>query len=281
MSKHNILLPTDFSDNAWSAAVYALKLYAEQECTFYFLHSSVLKVSTMSSMSNKLTDAMIANATKDLADLKQMAESANPNANHDFKTILSVYDLDDAIKATVKEYKIDLVVMGTKGATGADEILFGSNTVTVIGKIKTCPILAIPEEFDFVKPKQIAFPTDYNRFYGEELDKLKELADLYNSKIRIVHVNKNEVLTEKQNYNLSMLKVSLEDYNHTFHWMPDYESKEQVIKDFVSELDIDILVMIHYQHSFIESIVKEPVIKHLGFHVTIPFLIIPETKGLV
>jgi len=273
--KKNILLPTDFSDNAWSAALYTLKLYAEKDCTFYFLHSAKMKVSTMSSMSNKLLRVMTEEAKNNLSELKSMAENINTNANHSFETILSSYELQDAMDTIIKKYSINLVVMGTKGATKAHEIVFGSNTVNSIKNIKECPVLMVPDEFDYVKPEQIAFPTDFHRVYGDELLPLKQLASIYDSKIRIVHINKQDKLSDAQNTNLELLKTSLANYTHSFHWMPDYGNKEKIIKDFIEELDINILTMINYKHSFIESIIKEPVIKKLGFQPTIPFLVIP------
>ncbi|WP_323789539.1 universal stress protein [Psychroserpens sp.] len=273
--KTNILLPTDFSDNAWSAAVYSLKFYAEEECTFYFLHSSKIKISSMSSISNKLSGIMAENAMKELNELKEMAEKTNVNANHDFEIIFSIEDLQDAIETSVTKYDIDLVIMGTKGVTKAQGVFFGSNTIQIIKKMKLCPVLIIPDEFDFLEPQQIAFPTDFNHFYGEELVPLKRLADVYNSKIRIVHINEEENLTTLQSYNLAMLKTNLEDYPHSFHWMPTYAKKTKEINDFIEELDIDILAMINYKHSFIESIINEPIIKKIGFHPTVPFLVIP------
>ncbi|RNC87750.1 MAG: universal stress protein [Winogradskyella sp.] len=274
----NILLPTDFSDNAWSAAVYALKLYADEECTFYFLHSSKIKASAMSNITNRLLRVMTENAKRDLAELKEMAEKANTNASHNFETILSSEDLHDSIKRTIAQFNIDLVVMGTKGATKAKEILFGSNTVNVFKKIKECPVLVVPDEYDFETPKQIVFPTDFNRFYGEELISLKRLAELHNSKIKILHINEENNLSDIQNYNFSMLKAYLEDYPHTFHWMPDYAKKSQAINEFIEELGINILAIINYKHSFIENIIKEPVLKKIGFHPTVPFLVIPGSE---
>lgn len=275
MSK-NILLPTDFSDNAWSAVVYALHLYAEEECKFYFLHSFKMKVSSMSNLSNKLLTVISDNAMKDLKELKEMAVNSNINANHEFEILLSSINLEDTIDNAIEKYNIDLVVMGTKGATGTKEFFFGSNTVRIIKKIKQCPVLIVPDEYDFAEPKQIAFPTDFNRFYGEELLPLRDLAGLYDSRIRIVHINKDDQLSNLQDYNRTMLKSYLKDYAHSFHWMPDYDSKTQEIHDFIEELEIDILVMINYKHSFIENIIKEPIIKKIGFHPTIPFLVIPS-----
>ncbi|WP_298238408.1 universal stress protein [uncultured Algibacter sp.] len=275
--KRHILLPTDFSDNSWSAAVYALKLFADVECKFYFLNSTIIKISTLSNLSNKLLKTMQEAAMKELLDLKALAESDNANANHDFQIVLSNKDLKKAIKATIKEWNIDLIIMGTKGATGAKEIFFGSNTIHVIKGIRGCPILIVPEEYSFVSPKQIAFPTDFNRFYeNKELYPIKQLADLYNSKIRIVHINKEEKLNDIQEYNIIMLQTYLSNYEHSLHWMPKYAKIAVEINDFIEELEIDILAMVNYKHSFIEKIINEPIIKKIGFQPIIPFLVIPE-----
>ena len=271
-----ILLPTDFSDNAWSAAVYALKLYAEETCTFYFLHSLVTRLSP-SNLTNKLLRIMTDNAMKELLELKEMAETSNSNPCHSFDIILSPHDLQSAIKTAVKSYEMELVIMGKKGVTGADELFFGGNTVETIQKMRLCPILTVPEDFDFVAPKQIAFPTDYNRFYDEkELRPIKDLARLNNAKIRILHINVEPHLNAVQEYNFTMLKQYLEDYEHSFHWMPNYAKKTEEIGEFIKDLKINILAMVNYKHSFIEYLLKEPVIKKIGKHPLIPFLVIPE-----
>ncbi|CAH8282350.1 nucleotide-binding universal stress UspA family protein [Mariniflexile fucanivorans] len=273
--QRKILLPTDFSDNSWSATVYALKLFKDEFCTFYFLNSAAIKASIMSN--KKLIESMKEDTMTELMSLKDLAETSNANANHDFQIIFSTKDLINAIKTAIEEFNIDLVIMGTKGTTPTKEFLFGSNTINIITNLKLCPILVIPEEYDFVKPSQIAFPTDFNRFYSEkELKPLKELADLYNSKIRIVHIITKGELNETQEYNLMILKSHLKNYEFELHWMPNYAKKVTEINDFIQELEINMLAMVNYKHSFIEKIMHEPVIKKIGFHPDIPFLVIPD-----
>jgi nucleotide-binding universal stress UspA family protein len=274
--KRSILIPTDFSDNAWNATVYALRLYSDEVCTFYFLNSwSVSNSAFGDYVVSGSEDSITDNAFLEMTELKEMAENADSNANHSFEIILSKEYLHDAIEFAVKQHEIDLVVMGTKGVTGAKEIFFGSNTVDIIKKMKLCPILVIPDEFEYVKPKQVAFPTDYNRFYGDELLPIKRLADVHDSKIRILHISEEKNLSKTQDYNLSMLKVYLENHPHSFHWMVDYAQKTEEINDFIEELDINILAMINYKHNFLENILNEPVIKKIGYHPIIPFLVVP------
>lgn len=277
--RHHILLPTDFSDNSWSAILYALKLYANEPCTFYFLHTWSFKNPTSRTyITSSFIDLNKEETKQDLINLKDKAKAESTNVDHKFKTIYSTEPLLDTIKSTIKDYKITLVIMGTKGATGATEFLFGSNTVNIVNKIRLCPVLIVPNAYNFVEPKQIAFPTDFNRFYGDELKPLLELTKLYNSKIQVVHVNVKDNLNEKQSYNLAMLKAYLEDHPSAFNWKPNFGTKEQAIIDFINEFDINILTMINYKHSFIESFLNEPVIQKIGFHTIIPFLVIPEFK---
>ena len=113
--KRKILLPTDFSDNAWSATIYALKLYADEECSFYFLNSVTIAGAPFEDLSSKLLKTLEEDAMKELLELKALAESGNTNSNHDFDIIISIEHLNKAIKDTIKKHDIDLIIMGTKG----------------------------------------------------------------------------------------------------------------------------------------------------------------------
>jgi nucleotide-binding universal stress UspA family protein len=216
-------------------------------------------------------------ALKDMLDLKQMIERVNANANHNFEILISNSDLKDALEAAIRRHDIQMIVMGTKGASGAKEFFFGSNTVSVINKVRLCTVLTIPDQFGFKEPKKIAFSTDFNRFYKEkELAPLKEVTDLFNSEINIVHLNNEEHLNELQEHNSKILENDLKDYKTHFYWIPNYGKKANDINDFIKEQKIDMLAMVNYKHSFIEKITKEPVIKTIGFQPVVPFLVIPE-----
>ncbi|MBU2939768.1 universal stress protein [Lacinutrix sp. C3R15] len=276
--KLNILLPTDFSDNSWSAIVYALKLYTNASCTFYFLNSTDNnRLEKRTHITGHFLEDLENKATKELLALKEQALEANANVNHDFEIIVSAEKLTKAIAKSVAEFAVHTIVMGTRGDSKKDNVFFGSNTVSVLKNIHSCPVLVVPDEFDFVEPKHVAFPTDYNRFYKDkELEVLRDLAELYNSSIKVVHIEEKKELSEVQQYNISKLDVYLQEVEHSFHWMPNYAKKTTVINDFIKELDINILAIVNYKHSFVENIIKEPIIKKIGYHPIIPFLVIPE-----
>lgn len=277
--RHQILIPTDFSENAWSAALYALKLYANKPCTFYFLHAwTFVNTGSRTYISPSYIDQLQDTAKGQLAALKERAIAESTNSEHDFKTIFTTDSLIDSLIFSIGKQKIDLLVMGTKGATGAKEFLLGSNSVSVINKVKLCPVMLIPDNYEFEVPDHIGFPTDFNRLYGEELLAIKELAALHNSAINILHINGLDKLSENQRNNFDILQEYLKEEKHTFYWKSDYAKKQLAIKDFIEENTINILTMINYEHSFIENLIKEPVINKIGYHTAIPFMVIPRIE---
>lgn len=276
--KRTILLPTDFSDNAFNALLYALKLYKNESCTFYFLNSTyILSSTTRTYITTKYVDELQRESLRKLTELKLQTEIANDNINHNFEIISSEEEVKLAIQKAVKLYAIDIIVMGTKGASNAIGIFMGSNTVDVLNKVKNCHILVIPDELEFVEPKQMLFPTDFNRFYeSKELEAIKKITMLYDSTIKILHINVEKKMSVTQEFNKKILSEYLENYPHSFHWESDYTNKSKTIATFIEENQIDILAMVNYKHSLIENILNEPVIKKIAFQPTVPLLIIPE-----
>ncbi len=279
----NILIPTDFSENAWNATKYALELFENEDCVFHLLNTYTPAIASSRFMAATIDGGSIENGAqlqskRGLQNWVERIGKTVKNPKHSFKTISSFSFLVDEIKETVEEVGIDLIVTGTKGASGMEEVFMGSNTVRIIKSVKNCPVLAIPRNFEFTKPKEIAFATDFNRFYTtSELQPLIEMAKTFDAVIRIVHVQyKIEALTELQQFNLNMLRKYLKEVEHYVHTVSELNSVSKTLEVFSEELDIHLLAMLNYQHSYMERMTREPVIKRVAFHTRIPLLVIPE-----
>ena len=278
-----ILIPTDFSDNAWNAICYALKLYAEEECEFFLLNTytpAIPSTRFIAPMSNgiRIEDAVRITSENGLQKTLERIQDQFPNPKHIFKTISSFNLLVEENKEVVDEFNINLVVTGTKGASGMDEVFMGSNTVRIIKCVKKCPVLAIPKNFDYSTPSEIAFATDFKRFYSaSELNPLIELAKTFDATIRIVYVQYEiKALDELQQFNLNMLRKYLKDVEHYVHTVSELNSVSKTLEVFSEELDIHLLAMFNYHHSYMERVTREPIVKKTAFHTQIPLLIIPE-----
>ncbi|SHG68520.1 universal stress protein [Flagellimonas flava] len=278
-----ILIPTDFSDNAWNAIDYAMQLFRNKECTFYLLNTYTPVIPSGRFMAKMIDGVRIVDAVRDssqegLRKTVERIQSKYRNPNHRFETVSSFNLLTEEVKDIVDSFGIHLVVTGTKGASGIEEVFMGSNTVRIIKNTKKCPILAIPQYFEFVTPTEIAFATDFNRFYSDsELEPLLELSRMFDATIRIVHVQYGiKALSELQQFNLNMLRRYLNGTEHYVHTVSELNSVSQTLEVFSQELNIHLLAMLNYQHSYMEQMTREPIVKRTAFHTQIPLLVIPE-----
>jgi len=278
-----IILPTDFSDNAYNAICYAIKLFKDEECTFYLLNTYTPAIYQAEYVLHSpgqigLGDIYQENSLSQLKDLKKQLIAEFNNKKHTFMVHSAFNTLVEEIVETSKNEQADMVIMGTQGATGAKEILIGTNTVHVIKKA-CCPVIAIPPNFKYENPKEILFPTDLGINYQEEqLEALVSLAQHHISRIDIMHVSAGYDLSDKQLKNKEKLEKILGKIAHLFHEMPNQEITT-AINSFQQKNKVNFMVMIQNRHTFLERLFIDPIIKKLGFHVTIPFMVIPPHKN--
>ncbi len=280
-----ILLPTDFSDNSWNAITYILQLFNNVECSFTLLHTYTpviyhIEYMQASSAQFQVTDSVKEVAEKKLQEMQQRIQLEFNNPKHTFSQIVSFNTLISEIEELQKGNVMDMIVMGTKGATGLKEILFGSNTVHILKKAK-CPVLAIPSNFSFQPPLEVLFPSDYKiDFQEEHVQDIKNIAGLYCSRINILNVAYSYNLSEQEEINRQKLEGYFKNITHLFHRIRNQDVQE-AITTFQLKNHIDILIMINNKNSFFENLLFRSKINQIGFHLNIPFLVIPSYKDKV
>ncbi|MCK8520948.1 universal stress protein [Aquimarina sp. D1M17] len=276
-----VLIPTDFSDNSWNAIVYAMALYANIPCEFTLLNTYELKsVQLASTLSSQRVGYFYDSVKEESQEgLKMIIDDINncrTNSAHVFKTFSKQGSFVEVVQNLVTTSVFDMIVIGTKGATGAKELFLGSNAQNLIKGVDHCPVLVIPEESFFKDISELAFATDFERmYYKSEVRPIINLAEYYDARVRMIHVYDDPKLSHVQRYNSNSLEQYFKNIKYDFHVIPDFSTIEKAIQAFCEEFEIDILVMVKYEHSFIERLMREPVIKKISFHTTIPFLIIP------
>ncbi len=276
-----IILPTDFSENAYNAISYALQLFKEEECTFYLLNTYTPVLYDSEYMYHNptvsLDEIYSSNSKKGLKRLEKRIKKENNNPKHRFEK-LSVFNfLIDEINNQIEEKNIDLVVMGTKGATGAQEILFGTQTIHTIKKSK-CPVLAIPSDYEFKSLKNILLPSDLSIGFREnQLEILKNISTKNQAKIHILHVMQDADLNDIQKEGKAVLTSFFKNNSVQFHFIGDQDIQE-AINGFQKDHQVEMLSMINNKHSFFENLFFKPIIHKIGFHIKVPFLVVPSGK---
>ncbi|WP_411030512.1 universal stress protein [Spongiimicrobium sp. 3-5] len=271
-----ILLPTDFSKNALNAIRYALELYKNETCDFYFLNAYQVNGYSIDSMMVPEPGEMAYEAAKKASEdgfTKLMAIlKLNSQPNHTYHTVSTFNSLLYAIKNMIAINDIDLIIMGTKGATGSDAVIFGTNTVNIMENITECPVLAIPEDFKFSPPNEIAFPTDYKTpFKRRELNNLLEIAKMHNTSIKVLHVKQAPKLSTVQQSNKVLLESILKGHNYSHHELTDIKVKKGILS-FIQSRDVDMVAFMNKKHHFFGSILAKPLVKEIGYDAEIPIL---------
>lgn len=277
-----ILIPTDFSENAWNTISFTMQFLKEERCTFYFLHTYtpsfyrmdyILGGPEFSAIPDEGVNSSLAGLEETLVKVKEQYD----NPKHIYETVSAFNVLTDEINELVEKKNIDLIIMGTQGASGAKEIFLGTNTVHAIRKAKV-PILAIPSAYNFKGIEKILFTSDYwSKYNRNELYNAIEIAKIYNAEITVLHIKEEHGLTKEQEENKAFLGLCLGQISYKFKEekgtnMPD------VIIDYLKENKYELLVMMNRKHSFFERILIRQNIDQIGFHVKIPFLVIPDTS---
>lgn len=282
MKKQRIVLPTDFSENAWHAMKYAFTIFRDVPCDFFIVNAFQVGTSGLSTKMGMANDTRLFQLMKEESEreLKRVMEriaGRGTNNKHTFKTLSIADSLVNAIGKTVYNKGVDYVVMGTKGASGVREVFMGSNTYKIIKEIDFCPILAIPDEFE-IEPtiESILLATGYEHsFETYELKPILKLAKHFGSNIKIVHVGPEEAMNEKQLESKKALEGRLKKADYQFVDAAKNISVNATLQQLIEEDDsIQLIVMINHDHTFFERLTREPVIKKIAFNTKVPFLVI-------
>lgn len=275
-----ILLPTDFSNNSINAINYAVKLFESIPCDFYllnvqkassFISDDMMTVSSSTTIYNTLIDA----AKKSITNIISQIENKFKNKNHSFHSVVDYDNFVDSINQTCENYDIDLIVMGTKGASGLEKVLFGSNTVHVIQRSKR-PVLAIPNGSVFKGLEAIGFTCSFSSTYSlNDFKALKDLVKIYKSKLEVLHVIEEHDYEEQvaQNIDFFQKNFPLIAYHRiTSNDKNIYNS----IHDFSVENNISMVAMLSKKHSFFNRLFSKHAVETFAFNVDIPLLVLKQ-----
>ena len=178
----------------------------------------------------------------------------------------------EVLKENVEKYSIDLVIMGTRGKSEESDIAYGRNSVVVMEKIRSCPVMAIPANVLITEPKEIVFAASYKWEYREkEMRVFVDFCKEINASVKVLHVGKDENLSEKQKINKRRLEEFLAPLNFSFHWNEKEEVREALLK-FIETKNSDMIVFVNRKHWFFGGVFSNPLVKNLGIHSTVPIL---------
>lgn len=276
-----ILVPTDFSNNATKAVDYAVAIAEKAGAEIILLNTLAVVDTTFSSRNavfEEYNNALAADLKEQLKGLQQTVEK---KSTVNITTKFFKGGIADSILKCAIDENINLIVMGTRGASGIERMLWGSTTAGIIGNT-TIPVLAIPKGAEWKGLKNILFATRHFEADDKTLIPILNLAQLESA---LVHV---AVFTDTDDEDLSdylkhgrllntyqqTLPVRYKDVKFKTEHLEGKEF-EDTIEQYIKGYDIDMLAMTTHKRSFWGSMFSRSMTKSMAYHINIPLLAIP------
>lgn len=278
-----ILLPTDFSNNSINAIHYALRLFKDEPCEFYilniqkassFISDDMLVMSSTATIYNTLVEA----AKKSIDNLIGNLKKQFKNKNHSFHALVDYDNFVDSVNQITEQYHIDLIVMGTHGASGLKKMLFGSNTVHVIKRSKV-PVLVIPDKCRFKTLDEVGFTTSFKSKYEEkDFNLLKDLLNKQKSHLFVMHVIQDEDAEMELNHDVDFFKSYFNDVS--IQRIPKHtDSVYNGIHEFADAHKLKMIVMLGKTHSFLNRLFSEYRVETFAFKIDLPLLVLKQVEN--
>ncbi len=273
----SILVPTDFSASAKAAAHYAAQLALKMKAKVILL--SVVEMDTSEVVLHnwkKLENQLRRSAKRDLEKLLKEVKSRAADDLDISYDIAAGIPMQEVIERYAREKKVNLIVMGTKGATGLRKILRGTNTARVI-EHSSVPVIAIPAKATFKQLKKIVYATDLKNI-AKEIQSLCAFASLFQAEILILHTvpAKGSGRLDKK---LEPELINVAHYSAISYHQVGSDSIDQAISRFVDETQADMLTMFTRELDFYQKLFGKSVTRTMAFQSRVPLLVFNRTKG--
>ncbi len=271
-----ILVPTDFSDCATAAAQVAIDIAQKANAEIHFIHfcepsADVRHVTIRGEVQPSLhhRNKEESKARTALDELVVLAEHQGVRAIPQ----LVFTKNDEGIEDYIKPLNIDLLVMGSHGASGIRELVIGSTTQHVI-RLSPVPVLVVKRrERPFVL-NHIVYASDFKTDYIKPFRHILELAKLWSSQIHLLYINTPLNFHETKDV-LSDMKRFMQSFKNAAYVSHVYDAidEERGIHQFTNSHPADLVALTTHGHTGFVKMLTSSLTESLVNHEVVPVLV--------
>ena len=274
-----ILFPTDFSEAANRAFIYALQFAQKWESTIITLHvfspvdvMDVYAPYGYQDVQEALKRNQFNRYLEAVESLKKMAEE-HGYGEVSIRHIMEEGPTVDTIVKVAEKEKVDCIVMGTTGAHGLKE-LFISSVAAELLENAPCMVLAVPQSasFDGIIDN-IAFTTSYKPEETTALQRLEQIAEPFGATIHSVNIDLAH--TEFYLNQMDTYKADFVGKDHLTFSVVEGTDFYGALTNFLKDNEVDILAMVTHKRNFIQELFQYSRAKLMSYHSETPVLSIP------
>jgi nucleotide-binding universal stress UspA family protein len=258
-----VIVPVDFSSTSLHAARYAANLLVGHYGVTLLLYHSYSRESDADEASEEL-----GNLQKEL--MEEFIVKIETLHHHES-------DFVDGLERAARHRKADLVIMGITGKSAIAQVLFGSNTLKMAAT-KACPVMIVPESTPLSDIKNVLLTSDFkNTRNATPSAPIKSVLKAFTPQLHVINVDKDHYISLTENYEREKqdLKEMFKEYNPEFYFMRLFEF-EEALNMFAEDKQIDLIIAIQKNHSFMENLFRRSHTKLMSYHSKVPILVVHE-----
>ena len=271
-----IIVPTDFSAISNNAIDYAIDLAKATGSSILLFHAYQVPVSMtdVPIVLLSVEDLQKSNESK-MDDVKKSVQGRTGNSIKIYAET-KLGDTVDELEEVCAKVKPFAVVMGTKGATGMERVLFGSTTLTTIRHLNW-PVIVVPPGKKYSTIKKIGFACDFREVvHTTPTHFIKDFVKEFNAELHVLNVDyKNSHFKPNTPQESVLLHTLLEDLNPKYDFIED-ANIEVGIEKFAEKNNLDLVITIPKKHKLLEGLFRKSHTKDLIFHSHLPIMCVHE-----
>jgi nucleotide-binding universal stress UspA family protein len=201
--------------------------------------------------------------------VEKIRKVAKPGTKIHFKA-LKGHTVGDAIHRYTVKHKVDLVVLGSQGASSLKKLRLGGTAVSVI-EMSKAPVLAVPKFAGVWSFKNVVYASDLTNV-EKELETIIPFAKQFNSRIRMVHVV--PAVDKRMELRRQWVERKIQEAKYpeiSFDLLIDDNIPEAIDK-FIREHKVDVLTTFTHELSLYDKLFGLSVTRTIAYQGNIPLL---------
>ncbi|KOF02830.1 hypothetical protein OB69_11095 [Roseivirga seohaensis subsp. aquiponti] len=279
-----ILVPIDFSEQSKYALNFAAQLAEKGKLQIQAIH---IIEGPQNHTFNTMGDG-IANESEDYFFLKQLLEKTKENmrnlveskayAGINITGSVEIGNPYQSISKAIADHQADLVVMGSKGVSGIDEVLIGSNTEKVVRHAK-CPVITIKSEVKLNTIQNIVLATNLREEQSRLFVELKKLQALTGAKLHLVKINTtNDFHTQRQMQDEFVRYINDHQLANVHTAIYNETSEEEGILAYAEDVNADMIAIGTHGRTGLLHLLSGSIAEDLVNHSQIPVWTLSRKK---
>lgn len=275
-----ILVPVDFSPTSIKAFRYAVEIASKSGGNIILYHLYTPAKSTTVGVFENIRAYNQELETSNLKRLQRLKKKVlSDGIEVPVSTLVGRPPVVNNILGFAEHNHVDMIVMGTQGASGLKKVIVGSVAAKVVAQ-SDIPVLLVPEKYELNPIEKIVFTTDIQKADRKALPVVFDFANLYNALVTLVNLNDpSHQYDEKEKKDFEMYAYYIQrDFNDSRVQFQQLKTTSVIktMENLHEEIPYDLLVMARRKLSFLNRFFQKSFTKKMAYITKQPLLIIPE-----